>query len=269
MKLPKKCPPQTRHALDFCTALLHFENRELEVSERSQREKTTAALSRSPPLGKAAQSAGPEPRLTCADQESRPGRRATVPFRGRRREHRNRDKDGVRRLGPTQRPPPPRPGNACPPPAAGPAERGAAPGNSPPGAAAGGGPATPSPRGLVLNSLRGRGRRRRRRAAAPQTGSTAVPRPSQARLPRRCDPAHPTWSLPPGAEDAPRTALRRPESARGAAGGARGRAGAGLAAPAASGRSVTRANGGRLFLPVGTATPCLFTRRGKCRELPT
>ncbi|XP_073647666.1 uncharacterized protein [Tursiops truncatus] len=147
-------------------------------------------------------------------------------------------------------------------------ERGAAPGNSPPGAAAGGGPAAPSPRGLVLNSLRDRGRRRRR-AAAPHTGSTTVPRPSQARLPRRCNPARLPRSLPPGAEDAPRPALRRPESARGAAGDARGRAGAGLAAPAASGRSVTRANGGRRFLPVGAAAPCLFTRRGKCRELPT
>lgn len=115
MKLPKKCPPQTDmlwiSVLHFC--ILRLENSKFPSARRE----------RKPPWRFPGVRRSGKPRLTCADQESRPGRRATVPFRGHRREHRNRDKDRVRQLGPTQRPPPPRPGNARPPPAAGPGAR--------------------------------------------------------------------------------------------------------------------------------------------------
>lgn len=144
---------QTRHALYFCAALLQCRlwkwGRLESTLTRSFRappnEKTHLWASTAAPTQEASAGGGPSAHagrglgpaapFQVADAGSDSLRTPGSP--GQRR---------ARRL----RRPPPRPGG------------GAAPANSPPGAAAGGGRAALSPRGLVLNSLRGRGRRRRR-----------------------------------------------------------------------------------------------------------
>lgn len=191
MKLPKKRPPNTDKprisVLCFCSDGLwkpgRFDNTELDVSERLPNKQTNRYAFTEFAFGKPAVSRPRSAHLGWAGVS--PRRLPTAPFPGRRHGSKTLRNPGSPRQRPARRGTvrandSHRPAGETPAQARRradrPAERGAALGNSPPGVAAGGGRAALSPRGLVLNPLRGRGRCRRRQVGAPQIWSTVVPR---------------------------------------------------------------------------------------------
>lgn len=248
MKLPKKGPPHTNmrfiSALRVC--ILRTENSKFPSARRERK-----------PPGRVPGVGGPGAAPHLRGPRVRPARRPTAPFRGRGPELRLRRGKAA--------PPDPSNPSTGPRPAAGPSPHPAElrethlPARPLEGAA---------PRRRLAASvclLRGR-RRRRRRAGAPQMRSTAAPRPSRARRPGRWNRARLPRSTPPGAEYAPRLALRRPERARG--GGAGGGGGGSPSGPRRW-RPPPSSCGRCCFLSLHSARKTQGARCGLISELST